>query len=932
MLKEELVGIGISNIPLLEEMYQKYQKDASSVDSSWRTFFDEFTQQEVPKATPPPLLEIPIKEIKELPKAKRDALNSIRIYLLIQAYRTYGHLMAHINPLEDQPPEEPQQLKLETLGFETSELEQLFPTHGLLEKPEAKLKEIIDVLRSIYCGTIGYEYMGCISPEFEQWMQQNIEPSRSRIPLTIEDKQLLLLHLSKSELLESFLHTKYVGQKRFSLEGGETLIPMIAAIIEKGSLTGVKEFILGMAHRGRLNVLSNILDKSYADVFAEFDETYVPSAEDKSGDVKYHKGFYSEKTTSKGQRVRLFLTPNPSHLESVDPVIEGQSRAKLVNNKDMTNKETVLPLIIHGDAAVAGQGVVYETMQLSNLEGYGVGGTIHIVLNNYIGFTTLPKDLFSTRYCTDIAHTFGVPVFHVNAEDPEGCIFAIQLAVEIRQKFHSDVFVDLSCYRKYGHNEGDEPAFTQPIVYQKIKKKKTIREIYRDQLIQEGMLEKYLAQELETDFKQALNQAMKGIKISRENADEESLEIQSELFTPIPTGVPIKTLQLLAERFCKVPPNFHLNPKLENLLKDRLSMVQENSKKLVDWGMGETLAYASILWEGVGIRLTGQDTARGTFSHRHGLLVDQQDQKTYIPLANLKEGQGNFQLYNSPLSEFAALGFEFGYSMFVGKGLVIWEAQFGDFSNGAQVIIDQYIAAAEQKWGQTSRLVLLLPHGYEGQGPEHSSARIERFLTLAGHENMWITNPTTPAQLFHLIRRQVKHPLAKPLIVFTPKGLLRHSACVSPIENFTTGSFQEILDDTAPYKKIQKLAFCSGRIYYDLVEERVKHKAEDIAFIRIEQLYPLNEEKLKELIQKYTGIKEYLWVQEEPINMGAWGYIHHHLRALLPKELKCIARERSASPATGFHYVHKREHAELMNSVFSDKHTTQYGVGYMQRV
>jgi 2-oxoglutarate dehydrogenase E1 component len=931
MALDEIMGIGIANVSYIEEMYQKFQANPKNVDSSWRSFFEVFSKEEMPSLTK--VLASDQEIGKELPAAKKNALDSLRIYLLIQAYRTYGHLMAHVNPLEDKSPPEPQRLKLENLGFRQQELELLFPTQGLLSTPQAKLKDIIIALRAIYCGTIGFEYMGCMGLDFEKWMQQQIEPIDQRKTLSIEDKQLILTHLSKSELLESFLHTKYVGQKRFSLEGAETLVPMVATLIEKGAEAGAREFVLGMAHRGRLNILSNILDKSYSDVFAEFDETYIPSAVDKSGDVKYHKGFYCEKTILKGERVRIFLTPNPSHLESVDPVIEGQSRAKLQQNQDLENKKSVIPIIIHGDAAVAGQGVVYETMQLSHLEGYSTGGTLHIVLNNHIGFTTLPKDLFSTEYCTDIARTFGVPVFHVNAEDPEGCIFAVQLALEIRQKFHSDVFIDLNCYRKYGHNEGDEPAFTQPVVYQKIKEKKSIREIYRDQLIQKGVLEKFLAQELEADFKKALNQALKGIKISQETGEGDSdVANHPEIFMPIQTGVPLKTLQLLADKLTHVPKDFHLNPKLENLLKDRLSMVQENSKRNVDWGMGETLAYATLLWEGVSVRLTGQDTARGTFSHRHGILVDQANQEIYIPLSHLKEGQGKFDLYNSPLSEFAALGFEFGYSMFVGKGLVLWEAQFGDFSNGAQIIIDQYIAAGEQKWGQTSRLTLLLPHGYEGQGPEHSSARIERFLTLAGHENMWITNPTNPSQLFHLMRRQVKHPLAKPLIIFTPKGLLRHPDCVSSIQNFTAGAFQEILDDTLPANKVTRLGFCSGRIYYDLVSERSKIKLEDIAFIRLEQLYPLNIEKLKELIQKYSGVKEYLWVQEEPINMGAWGYIHHYLRELLPKELKCIARERSASPATGFPYVHKKEHAALMNSIFSDKHTTQYGVGYMQRV
>lgn len=900
-----MMNESFANLEVIEEMYARYQESPGSVDPSWAKYFAQLDGVE-PAAARSVVVD-------------REVSSDIRIYNLIQAYRTYGHLLAKINPIATRPQEEPWQLKLETLGFSEQEKQNLFPTYGLLPSNTATLSEIIAKLREVYCDKIGIEYIGLQSPELESWLQNKIEHSRFRSELTIDEKRMVLQHLNKSELLESFLHTKYTGQKRFSLEGGETLIPMLAGIIDRGSLLGMEDFVIGMAHRGRLNVLCNILDKSYGEIFSEFDESYIPDSFEGSGDVKYHKGFSSDVQTTYGTHVKVVLTPNPSHLEAVNPVVEGQVRAIQVKKND-EKKEKIVPILIHGDAAIAGQGVIYETLQLYKLEGYSTGGTIHLVINNQIGFTTFPEDGRSTFYCTDIARAFGAPVFHVNAEDPEGCVYATHIAVELRQKFHCDVFIDLNCYRKYGHNEADEPAFTQPLEYKLIRAKKSIREIYRDNLIQQGVLEREMALALEGEFKLSLQHTLDEVQVKpqEEPTNESAVNANPEegIFQRIETGVDRKTLQKIAEKLSVIPEGFTIHPKLEHLLKERLAMVEDRSdSKSVDWGMAELLAYGTLLWEGHDLRLTGQDCCRGTFSHRHAMWMDQKEERSYFPLQHLKEGQGRCDVINSLLSEFAAVGFEFGYSLASPKSLVIWEAQFGDFANGAQVIIDQFIVPAEQKWGQKFGLVLLLPHGYEGQGPEHSSGRIERFLTLSGNNNLQVVYPTTPAQMFHLLRRQILRPLVKPLVVFTPKGLLRHPACVNSIGDFTEGSFYEILDDDYPLKNVKRIIFCSGRIYYDLIAIRKETKGEDVAIIRIEQLYPFHHGRMQAIIEKYTGFKECFWIQEEPSNMGAWDYIRPILTGLLPGkvELKYVGRARSAASAVGSHALHKKEYAVLMS-------------------
>lgn len=934
---EDLINSGALSLSLFEELYAQYKINPSSVDPSWREVFSELDIASYSKApSVSSSLEAPTllpantsgQSVLYYPRVSIENDAHCRIYQLIDAYRKYGHLMAKVDPIALSCPAEPNELKIETYGFSKQDLSTHYPSCGLFDTETAPLLEILNALKSIYCNYIGLEYMRIDDKELRVWIQGHIEPKRFRVNLSIEQKRMILHYLNKSELFELFLHTKYVGQKRFSIEGGETLIPMLASLIDYGALHGSDEFYIGMSHRGRLNVLANLLNKSYADIFNEFEEGYFPASVEGSGDVKYHKGFFSEVKTIHGHPVKLTVTPNPSHLESVGPVVEGQVKARQILRHDEIKKDKVVPILIHGDGAIAGQGVVYETLQLSKLEGYSTGGTIHIVINNQIGFTTVPKDARSTQYCTDIAHTFGAPVFHVNSEDPEGCVHAVNLAMEIRQKFHCDVFIDLNCYRKYGHNEGDEPAFTQPLEYQLIRKKVPVRELYRDFLISQGVMEKSLAETLESEFKTALHEALNAKKIAPKGltAEEQAVVVSKNdsIFTPVQTGVSRKLLKEIGERFCHVPEGFAIHPKLAILNKERLSMLQEgDGARPVDWGMGELLAYGSLLWEGTSVRLSGQDCCRGTFSHRHAMLMDQIKEQEYVPLDHLKADQGRFDVYNSSLSEYAVLGFEFGYSIANPQALVLWEAQFGDFANGAQIIFDQYIATAEQKWMQKFPLTVLLPHGFEGQGPEHSSARIERFLTLGGDHNMQIVNPTTPAQLFHLLRRQIIRQVKKPLIIFTPKGLLRLPACSSKLDEFTSGSFKEILSDPDAPARVIRLVLCSGRIYYDLIAEREKTQTQHMMIVRIEQLYPLDVETLKAIISKCSVLKECIWAQEEPSNMGAWNFIRPILQDILPKEIELsyVGRTRSASPAVGSHAVHKKEHTAIMKALFEKEQT-----------
>ncbi|WP_194847935.1 2-oxoglutarate dehydrogenase E1 component [Candidatus Neptunochlamydia vexilliferae] len=852
----------LSNLKYIEGLYTQYLEDPMSVKESWRHFFEGVSFGSSLKV---PSNSFPSRE-------------------LIDAYRRDGHKGAHFNPLG-------QGEKLQF--FEEKDLDQKVPTSGFLKEEEVPLRVLIEALEKTYCGTVGFEYMGMASPELEGFIQEKIEPFFEP-SFTQEEKQALLDHLTRAELLENFIHMKYPGQKRFSLEGGESLIPMLWELVHEGGEEGIEQVVLGMAHRGRLNVLTNLLGKPYSDLFHEFESHYVPASFEGSGDVKYHKGYEGSLETKKGKSVAMILCANPSHLEAVDPVVEGKARA-IQEQKFEGKTAPVLPLLIHGDASVAGQGVVYETLQLSKLTGYQTGGTIHVVINNHIGFTASPKETKSTRYCTDIAKAFGAPIFHVNAEDPERCAAAAKLAVQVRQKFGCDVFLELNCYRKYGHNEGDEPAFTQPKEYVEIRKKEGIRALYSKAVGMEG----------DPTFKETLEKALattkEGFPPPKEPPPFPSL------LDPVETAIPLEKLIALATEFVKVPETFKINPKLGRHVNDRLEAISGDPKAPhVDWGLAEHLAYATLLVEGVHVRLSGQDSKRGTFSHRHTTFTDQETAERYYPLSHLSGTQAPFDVYNSPLSEYAVMAFEYGYSLAYEKGLTLWEGQFGDFANGAQIVIDQFIVSSEQKWNQPSALTLLLPHGYEGQGPEHSSGRIERFLQLAGNDSLYIIVPSTPAQFFHSLRRQGVTPLIKPLVIFTPKALLRYPPSLSSPEQLATGRFEEVLDDPTAPKNVRRLIFCSGKVYYDLVEHR---KRDDIAIIRIEQLYPLHTEKIEALLKKYSGFTECFWVQEEHANQGAYTYIQLPLQNLLPEkvELRYVGRSGSASTAAGSGALHKKE-------------------------
>jgi len=878
----------LANLKMLENLYAQWQQNPQNVDQSWQNFFDG--------------MQLGSNLAKTFPPRVESA--DLRVYYLVQAYRTYGHLMARCDVIATETPSLPSELKLENFGLSDKDLGTDFPTHGLLPQEKAPLSEIIEVLQKTYCRSIGVEYMNLGNVEMQQWIQKQIEPNFPN-HLTSQDKVEILKQLNQAEGFETFLHTKYVGQKRFSLEGAETFIPIFHAILTRGGALGVTDAVIGMAHRGRLNVLANIMGKSYGYIFEEFEDYYTPDLAESTGDVKYHMGF-----AGTYKKIQVILSANPSHLESVDPVVEGQVRALQEQKQEKAQAGEVLPILVHGDAAIAGQGVVYETLTLANLHGYGTKGTIHIVINNQIGFTTLPKDSRSTRYCTDIAKAFGAPVFHVNAEDPDACVAVANLAVELRQKFGCDVFIDLMGYRKYGHNEGDEPTFTQPLQYQIIRAKKSIREIYRDRLIEEGILNAASAEEIEKQFHANLNKILETVKQSK--PAPEKLKVRKKgkdldaLLKPFDSRLDKNTLIEIGKKIAQIPSGINLHPKVQRLLKERENMLEQS----LDWGMAEMLAYGTLVMQGIHVRLSGQDCRRGTFSHRHGIYVDQLTAEHYFPLSHLSETQAKCDIFNSPLSEFGVLGFEFGYSLLYPKSLVLWEGQFGDFANGAQVIIDQYIAPSEMKWGHTTNLTLLLPHGYEGMGPEHSSARIERYLQLCADENMTVVNPTTPAQLFHLLRRQALRPMKKPLIVFSAKVLLRHPLCRSPLKDLCEGQFEDILDDPKPPKNPKRMLLCSGKIYYDLVQEREKRNAEDV-IVRIEQLYPLNTEKLTALIKKYGSLPCF-YVQEEQANMGAWTFLKNKI-----ENISYIGRADAASPAAGSHALHQLEHEAILQQLYS---------------
>ncbi|ADV49322.1 2-oxoglutarate dehydrogenase E1 component [Cellulophaga sp. E16_2] len=903
------------------ELYDKYLINPDSVEPSWRAFFQgfDFGQESLLDE-----LDLPVTPnnvaapsgTSEMPQSLQKEFQVIR---LIDGYRSRGHLFTKTNPVRERRKYEPT-LAIENFGLSSEDLNTVFTAGEILGIGPNTLTEIISHLTNIYCDAIGVEYMYIRSPERIKWIQDWLNVNDNHPNYDAEQKKKILRKLNQAVSFESFLHTKYVGQKRFSLEGNESLIPALDAIVERAAVMGVEQFVMGMAHRGRLNVLTNIFGKAAKDIFSEFDgKDYEQVIFD--GDVKYHLGWTSERMSDNGNKIKMNIAPNPSHLETVGAVVEGITRAK----QDTHYKEDfskVLPIVVHGDAAIAGQGLVYEVIQMANLDGYKTGGTIHMVVNNQIGFTTNYLDARSSTYCTDVGKVTLSPVLHVNADDAEAVVHASLFALEYRMRYKRDVFLDLLGYRKYGHNEGDEPRFTQPKLYKAIAKHESPRDIYAAKLIAEGIIDENYIGKLEQEYKDSLETELEDSRkedktvITPFMADEWKgfVRVQEdEMVKPIDTSYPQDKLTQIANSLTSLPKGKKFLRKVDKLIEDRRKMFFENDK--LDWAMGELLAYGSLLQEGFGVRMSGQDVERGTFSHRHAVVKVEDSEEEVVPL-NLIEGKkGDFHIFNSHLSEYGVVGFDYGYAMASPNTLTIWEAQFGDFSNGAQIMIDQYISAAEDKWKLQNGLVMLLPHGYEGQGAEHSSARMERFLQLCASDNMFIADVTTPANMFHLLRRQMKANFRKPLVVFTPKSLLRHPKAVSTVDEFANGGFQEVIDDSAAdVKKVKTLVFCTGKFYYDLLAAREENAREDVALVRVEQLFPLPASKMKALMKKYTKADDVVWAQEEPRNMGAWSFIMMHFSEA--SKVRVASRRFYASPAAGSAVRSKRRHQEVIDYVF----------------
>ena len=892
--------LGALHTGMIEQMYDKFIQDPQSIEEEWSNFFQGFDFA---------------KEVYSEEDIPQIFQKEFKVINLIDAYRKSGHLFTKTNPVRERRKYTPT-LDYKNFGLEESDLEVEFQAGEQVGIGASKLSDIIKHLDQVYCQSIGVEYMYVRDPKEIDWIKNRLHKNSNTPKFGAKQKKHILHKLNQAVAFENFLHKKFVGQKRFSLEGAESLIPALDALVEHSSGLGVEEFVVGMSHRGRLNVLANIFNKTYKEIFSEF-EGKLYEDDNISGDVKYHLGFTSMQKCHNGNNIKLNLTPNPSHLEAVDPVVEGITRAKL-DSKYGGDAKKILPILLHGDAALAGQGVVYEVIQMAQLDGYKTGGTIHIAVNNQVGFTTNYLDARSSTYCTDVAKVTLSPVFHVNGDDVEAVVHALQLAVEYRQKFGKDVFIDLLCYRKYGHNEGDEPRFTQPKLYEAISKHPNPREIYKQKLMSEGVLDSAVLKGSEQDFQSLLQdrfdeaKEIKKAKITRFLKEEWS-EIKRNFIPDFKgsnvTNVAKDKLKELAKCLYDIPQADKLFKKTRKLLADRKKMVEVSDS--LDWAMGELLAYASLLDEGYDVRLSGQDVERGTFSHRHAILKVEQSEEEVCPLNSIST-TANFEAYNSLLSEYGVLGFDYGYSITLPNTLTIWEAQFGDFSNGAQIMLDQFISCAEDKWKVMSGLVMLLPHGYEGQGAEHSSARLERYLQMCAKYNMQIVNCTTPANFYHVLRRQLKREYRKPLVVFTPKSLLRHPKCVSSISDLADGKFEGIIDDTIAPKSVDRLVLCSGKIYYELLNKRAKEGAEDVALVRVEQLFPLDKQGIKEVIEKYKA-KEVVWVQEEPENMGAWTFILTELRSF---GIDVIAREASAATASGSSKTSTAEQNELINKVF----------------
>ncbi len=893
------------------QLYDEYLQQPDSVEPSWRAFFQGFDfgmENSSGGESADVSTEIPAHLQREF-----------KVVQLIDAYRTRGHLFTKTNPVRDRRTYTPN-LDIENYGLSKADLNEVFSAGETMGIGPSTLAKIIENLEQIYCASIGVEYMYIRDPEKVSWIQKRLNINNNHPSFSVDQKKHILKKLNQAVSFENFLHTKYVGQKRFSLEGGESLIPALDAVVEAAAEQGVEEFVMGMAHRGRLNTLTNIFGKSSRDIFSEFDgKDYEEVVFD--GDVKYHLGWTSKRLTDTGKKINMNIAPNPSHLETVGAVVQGITRAKLESKYNFdTNK--VLPIIVHGDAAIAGQGLPYEIVQMARLKGYGTGGTVHIVVNNQIGFTTNYLDARSSTYCTDVAKVTLSPVLHVNADDAEAVVHATLFALDFRMKFGRDVFIDLLGYRKYGHNEGDEPRFTQPNLYKAIAKHKNPRDIYADQLIAQGIISQADIKQLEKDYKDSLELDLQDSRKIEKTEITPFMQDEWKGFTrvdesvmmkDVPTAVSVELLTQVATSITALPGDKKFLRKIEKLIGDRKKMFFENDA--MDWAMGELLAYGSLLAEGHDVRISGQDVERGTFSHRHAIVKAEESEEEIILLNSIQKDQGRLRIYNSLLSEYAVVGFDYGYAMASPNALTIWEAQFGDFSNGAQIMIDQYISAAEDKWKLQNGIVLLLPHGYEGQGAEHSSARMERYLQLCAKDNMFIANCTTPANLFHLLRRQVKSNYRKPLVVFTPKSLLRHPAVVSPLKEFSTGHFRTVIgDDKIGPKEAKKLVFCTGKFYYDLLKEREERGINDVALVRVEQLFPLPIAAIQEQLAAYKNTEDVVWAQEEPRNMGTWSHLLLHMPGI--DRFRPVSRRFYATPAAGSATRSAKRHKGVIDYVF----------------
>lgn len=895
----------------IENLYNQFQNGGKELlDEGWSRFFEgfEFALKNSENGT------VSVEQVGNFGK-------ELKVFNLIYTYRKNAHLIAKTNPIRKRV-DRNAGLDLANFNLGAEDLETEFAVGEHLGIGKATLKNIVAKLEEIYCGPFGIEYLYVKDIEARHWLREKFEQRPKDYGFNKEIKERILTKVNETTVFEQFLGTKYLGEKRFSIEGGENAITALDSTINSGARLGVEEFIIGMAHRGRLNVLCNIMGKTYSQIFSEFEGETPKHHNMGDGDVKYHLGFSSHYDTLSGKKINMKLAPNPSHLEAVDPVVQGLVRAQrdLLYDGD---EDKICPILIHGDAAVAGQGIVYEIAQMSKLSGYEVGGTIHLVINNQIGFTTDFHDARSSDYCTSIASVVEAPVIHVNGDDAEAVAYAAGVAMEYRQKFNSDVYIDMVCYRKHGHNEADDPSFTQPEMYKVIKKHKDPRATYINKLVEEGTIDNERAKEMEEEFKAELQERLDAVRQKPQKYDMQEPELAwKKLRKSTPkdfekspsTKIKKSTVAEVVKGLIKVPEGFNPLRKVDKMLENRRKMMRD--EKAVDWAAAELIAYGSILLDGNNIRMTGQDVKRGTFSHRHAILFDEVTGEQYNRLNFLAEKQGQFEIHNSLLSEFGVLGFEYGYSLASPDQLVIWEAQFGDFANGAQTIFDQFISSAESKWNRQSGLVMLLPHGYEGQGPEHSSARLERYLQACADYNVTIANITTPANFFHAMRRQLHRPFRKPLVVMSPKSLLRHKLCVSSVDELSKGGFQEVIDDanTTKATDVKRVLFCSGKIYYDLLEKKEADNRTDVAIVRIEQLYPLPAKQLDNVVEKYSNAKLF-WVQEEPSNMGAWAYILSRYRNI---DLQRISREPSASPATGYKKIHLQEQAELVNQAFGE--------------